>query len=229
MKKVVAVTLMFLAGIYACKHEPLVTPVIKDPTPADTLLTGSASVCFTRDVLPIFQSYCAKAGCHDYISDGYYSLDRYDDIIKHGIIPGNSSGSKVYQAITTSDPGDIMPPLTHLQLTKAQKDIIKKWIDEGARNTACVSVCDPNLYTYSGFIQPLLQRNCQGCHSGSTAAGGLDYTNYSTIKTVALSGKLYGSISHSPGFIPMPNTSSKLSDCEITQVKKWIDAGAPQN
>jgi hypothetical protein len=229
MKKIIAVTLLLLIGAYACKHEPLVAPVTKDPTPPDTIPSGTSGVCFTKDVLPIFQSYCAKAGCHDAATNGDYVLDSYDHIIRRGITAGNSSNSKVYRVIVTTDPGDVMPPPGELQLTQAQKDIIKKWIDEGAKNTACTSNCDPNLFTYSGFIQPLLQKNCIGCHSGSNAGGGLDYTNYSTVKTVALNGKLYGSISHMPGYIPMPNTSSKLSDCEITQVKKWIDAGAPQN
>lgn len=44
-----------------------------------------------------------------------------------------------------------------------------------------------------------------------------------------LNGKLYGSIAHTTGFAAMPQSGNKLSDCQIAQVKKWIDAGAPQN
>ncbi|RTL57274.1 MAG: hypothetical protein EKK37_14590 [Sphingobacteriales bacterium] len=230
MKKILAATLVLLIGVYACKHEPFVNLGSTNSTPPDTIPAGSTGVCFTKDVLPIFQSYCAKAGCHDAAThvEGLV-LDSYNNIIKKGITPGSPSNSKLYRVMVTSDPGNIMPPPGQLPLTQAQKDIIKKWIEEGAKNTACASNCDPNLFTYSGFVQPLLQNNCVGCHSGSSASGGLNLTLYSTVKTLATNGRLYGAITHASGYIPMPNASSKLSDCEITQIKKWIDAGAPQN
>jgi hypothetical protein len=40
---------------------------------------------------------------------------------------------------------------------------------------------------------------------------------------------LYGVISHSPGYRYMPKYGPKLPDCEIAGIKKWIDAGAPNN
>jgi ribosomal protein S16 len=229
MKKIIAVTLLLITGFYACKHEPLIAPITKDPTPPDTIPSGTTGVCFTKDVLPIFQSYCAKAGCHDAASTNDYKLDNYDNIMKRGITAYNASNSKIYRVIITTDPGDIMPQPGNLPLSQAQKDIIKKWIDEGAKNTACTSTCDPGLFTYSGFVQPILQRSCAGCHSGTAASGGINLTVFNTVKAVALNGRLYGAITHATGYKPMPNTSSKLSDCEITQIKKWIDAGAPQN
>src|SRR5690349_8075119 len=35
--------------------------------------SGDTALCFERDILPIFQSNCAKSGCHDAASaqDGY--------------------------------------------------------------------------------------------------------------------------------------------------------------
>jgi len=38
-----------------------------------------------------------------------------------------------------------------------------------------------------------------------------------------------GVISHTPGYIPMPQGINKLSDCQVNQFKKWIQAGAPNN
>jgi hypothetical protein len=49
------------------------------------------------------------------------------------------------------------------------------------------------------------------------------------VRTVALNGKLYGSIAHQAGFSPMPKNGAKLSDCEITQVQRWIAAGSLNN
>ena len=230
MKKLMLLLVTLVAVTYACKHEPLIAPGTKDPTPPDTIPTGSTSVCFTKDVLPIFQSYCAKAGCHDAIThEEDLVLDSYDNIMKKEIKPGNANESKLYKVMIITDPNDMMPPPGNLQLKQEQKDIIKKWIDEGAKNTACNTVCDANLFTYSGFVEKVLQRSCNGCHSGTSASGNLNFTIFNTVQTVALNGRLYGAITHDPLYKAMPNTNQKLLDCEITQIKKWIDAGAPQN
>jgi Planctomycete cytochrome C/Cytochrome C oxidase, cbb3-type, subunit III len=230
MKKLFFISVLFMLEVFACKHEPALTPPRQDPTPPDTLPTWSNAVCFSKEVLPIFESYCAKAGCHDKIThEADFILDSYDNIIKKDFKPGNANESKIYKVIVETDPDDMMPPPGNLPLTQAQKDIIKKWIDEGGKNTTCTVYCNAALFTYSGFVQPLLQKNCTGCHSGTNAAGNINLTVYNTVKALALNGKLYGSISHSPGYKPMPNSGNKLSDCEISQVKKWIDAGAPNN
>jgi len=67
------------------------------------------------------------------------------------------------------------------------------------------------------------------CHSSTSAGGGIDLSTYSTIKAKVSDGKLWGSINQLPGFSAMPKNGSKLSVCEITQIKKWIDAGSPNN
>ncbi|HET9057385.1 MAG TPA: c-type cytochrome domain-containing protein [Chitinophagaceae bacterium] len=231
MKKILFISIVFALAVFACKHEPLLPIGPKDPIPRDTLPNGSSNVCFTRDVLPIFVSYCARQGCHDNIThEGDFILDSYDNIIRKDFKQGNANETKIYKVLIATNPEDIMPPPGNLQLTQSQKDLIKQWINEGGRNTTCTTTCDSSLFTYSGFVQPLLQKNCNGCHNTTNPAGGIDLTAFAVVKSYALNGKLYGSISHSPGYIAMPPTlTSKLSDCEITQVKKWIDAGAPQN
>ena len=45
----------------------------------------------------------------------------------------------------------------------------------------------------------------------------------------AISGKLYGALSWSNGFMAMPQGGSKLPDCNINKIKSWIDAGAANN
>jgi hypothetical protein len=52
---------------------------------------------------------------------------------------------------------------------------------------------------------------------------------YANDKTIAQNGKLYGSINHSAGYSPMPRGMSKLTNCQVANIKKWIDAGVPNN
>ena len=49
------------------------------------------------------------------------------------VVPGNLQASLVYQRITQADPARRMPPeSSHKVLTDAQKDILKRWIADGA-------------------------------------------------------------------------------------------------
>ena len=90
--------------------------------------------------------------------------------------------------------------------------------------------CDTSGVTYTFTIIPLLQANgCTGCHSGGAPSGNISLTDYNNVRTVALNGKLYGVISHSAGFTPMPQGGNKMSSCNINKIKAWIDAGAANN
>lgn len=94
------------------------------------------------------------------------------------------------------------------------------------------SQCDTTNVTYSGTIAPMLSNYCLACHGNSTAASygaNIKLENYSDVLVRVNDGKLYGSISRASGYSPMPKNSAQLSDCMITSVKIWIDAGAPNN
>ena len=123
-----------------------------------------------------------------------------------------------------------MPPAPKPDLTTVQKNIIARWIREGALNTTnCIATCDSNQFKFSSNIQPLLQNHCTGCHSGPAPPNGIDLTAYAGVSVVALNGLLYGVTAHLPGFDPMPKGSGQLSVCEIIQIKKWIQAGSLNN
>jgi hypothetical protein len=53
--------------------------------------------------------------------------------------------------------------------------------------------------------------------------------NYAADRAIAVNGKLYGSVSHASGYSPMPKGGNKLNTCQLSQIKKWIDAGSPNN
>lgn len=83
--------------------------------------------------------------------------------------------------------------------------------------------------SYSQHVVPVLSQYCYNCHTGNSPSGGITMGTYATDKAIAQNGKLYGSISHAAGYIPMPEGMSKLNSCQILAIKKWIDAGLLNN
>ena len=214
--------LIAVVGMNACVHAPWVLPA--------TERTNAPEICFERDILPIFISNCAKSGCHDAQSHkSGYQLDSYASVIKKGIVPGNAAASKIWESVTIGKGEGGMMPQNAPGLTPTQLTLIKNWIVYGAVDSgACTSTCDTANYTYSGAIAPMMQTYCVGCHNSTSAAGG-SLTDYTSVMNAAVNGRLIGSISHLPGYNPMPTASLQLSDCQVTQVKKWVAAGALNN
>jgi hypothetical protein len=235
MKKITILITVFGAIImYACKHtivnpqEPVTTGNGGSGGSGGT--GGTGQVCFD-EILPIFRSSCAKAGCHDAATamKGYV-FDSYANIVRKDIKPGNAAGSKVYKMIIETDEDKRMPRQPYPRLLPAQVQLIRDWINQGAKNTTgcATSVCDTTLFTYTA-VKKIIDANCINCHSGISPAGGLNYSAYAGLKAVADAGRLQGAITHSAGYTPMPFGQPKLDDCKITQIKKWIQSGAPNN
>ena len=236
-------------ALYACKHtppeQPITLPGGGTPTGGGGTGggTGSTAICFESEILPIFQSNCAKSNCHDATThqDGYI-LTTYDNLFKkdgknnsNNIRPGNPSNSELYEVLFETG-SKKMPPPGNTDLTPEQKNLIARWIIEGAKNTTnCNTTCDSNIttVTFSAHINPLLQNHCTGCHSGSNPPGGIDLTTYTNVKpltTNGLNSLLYGVVAHLPGFDPMPKGSANtIPVCEIVLLRKWIQAGALNN
>jgi len=194
--------------VSACKHENL------------DVISGD-SICFERDILPIFVSNCAMSGCHDAVTKAdHYDLSNYTAIMSRGIKPGNPDNSQIWEVITENE----MPP--NGALNREQKSLIKSWIAAGAKNgTNCTVQCDSNVYTFSGAVTKIMS-NCTGCHSGSNASAQVDLSNHAGVQTVALNGRLMGSLLGHSGYASMPPYGSpRLTNCQITQLNKWIGNG----
>ncbi|HEX4875212.1 MAG TPA: hypothetical protein VFV31_00975 [Chitinophagaceae bacterium] len=97
----------------------------------------------------------------------------------------------------------------------------------GNSNAPCTDTT--TFFSYTQKVVPILRQYCYSCHSGSFPSGNQLMGTYTADKTMAQSGKLYGSISHTSGFSAMPKGMAKLSNCQINTVKKWIDAGMLNN
>ncbi len=89
--------------------------------------------------------------------------------------------------------------------------------------------CDTTDISYAANILPIMQNNCYRCHDARNNQGNITLEGYANLKVYADNGRLLGAIRWDAGFSPMPQDASKLSDCTISQVEAWINAGAPNN
>ena len=110
----------------------------------------SKDISYSKDVKPIINTSCLE--CHDGKGEGSEEsgliLNTYDDLMrgtKFGqvVVPGDSESSTLFRLIAhKADPKIHMPPHTKdtlaskikTSLTEKQIDIIKTWIDQGAKN-----------------------------------------------------------------------------------------------
>ncbi|PZF70794.1 hypothetical protein DN068_21355 [Taibaiella soli] len=210
----------------ACKHD-LPKPAGSLNTDTTTQVVPDTGICFERDILPVFITYCTRSGCHDAQTqpDGY-NFTSYETIIAKGIVTGDAKASLIYKDIANGS----MPWYPNPQLSSEQKALIARWINEGAKNgTNCTLVCDSNNISYTMGVKPLIATYCVGCHNAHTNSGNVALDNYSGVQTVALDGRLLNVTMHLQGYLIMPPTGAGLSDCQITQLKKWVAAGAPNN
>lgn len=231
--------ILFIVVVFnSCKHDiinstttyskdtvfVLVPPIVSNPTTGTTV---SDTVCFNTEILPLYVSYCASAGCHDVTShrDGVITTD-YAHIMT-GIRSKNAANSKYYTIIGTE-----MPPKSSPQLTSTHLATIKKWIDQGALNTNCTNVCDTTVFTYAGAIKTILSNNCGGCHGVSPGSANVYLGDYASIKAYVSANKniFLNAINYATSIAAskrMP-PSGKMVDCKIVQIQKWINNGYPQ-
>ena len=130
-KGMMAVFLAVSFLLQSCSYEQIVEPEIA--------VCDSSLVYFAKEVLPILNSNCALGGCHDLSTQsGDVILTDYTNVMNTaGIKPDNAEESVLYKRITSSNPDERMPPPPRDTLAEAQKDIIRKWIDQGAKNLVC--------------------------------------------------------------------------------------------
>ncbi|MDZ4405123.1 PSD1 and planctomycete cytochrome C domain-containing protein [Prosthecobacter sp.] len=94
-----------------------------------------AKIEFNRDVRPILSDNCFYCHGNDpKHREADLRLDiRAEAITAKAFVPGEVKDSELVARILTDDEDDLMPPPdTHKKLTQRQKDILKKWIEQGA-------------------------------------------------------------------------------------------------
>jgi len=91
-------------------------------------------IAFQNDIFPIFQANCIFAGCHAANPPSGLLLTTFNDFEKGGnsgpaFVPKDSGKSLIVQRV---DGGGM--PLGRAPLKKAEIQLIKDWIDEGAED-----------------------------------------------------------------------------------------------
>ncbi len=221
-----AIILVFFC-FSACKHDPFVDAsqhTITENCDPDT-------VYFANDIQPLITSHCAKSGCHDGTSDEDEAeiLSTYTDIMNSGFVEAFEANNSEMIEVLTEGGDDRMPPSPEEPLTAAQIELLKTWINQGARNNECSGDCDTTSVSYSGTIATIINKYCTGCHSGATPGGDITLTNYTEVSTIAADGSLMGTITHNPDYISMPYGGSWLPDCKIDEIRIWVDNGYPND
>ena len=101
---------------------------------------AAGPVQFNRDIRPILSDNCfschgfdakhRKAGLRLDVPEGAF-LPNKEGVV--AIKPGDLKASEVWKRLETTDVDDVMPPPdSHKTLTAEQKQLIKRWIEEGA-------------------------------------------------------------------------------------------------
>src|SRR5215510_10890595 len=97
---------------------------------------AEAKIDFGKDIQPIFEKNCIK--CHGPEKQkGKLRLDSKDAAMKGGkdgaiIVAGDATKSELYRRITLPKGDDDVMPNEGEPLTKAQIDLIRDWINQGA-------------------------------------------------------------------------------------------------
>lgn len=103
------------------------------------LIAGAAAVTakleFNRDIRPILSDHCFR--CHGPDKGHRKAKLRLDvrevALEREAFVPGKPEESELIRRINATDPDDLMPPEDmHKPLSVAQKELLKRWIAEGA-------------------------------------------------------------------------------------------------
>ncbi|HYV25901.1 MAG TPA: DUF1549 domain-containing protein, partial [Candidatus Eisenbacteria bacterium] len=104
----------------------------------------SSQIDFNRDIRPIFSENCyachgpdkskQKAGLRfDLPEEAFKKLESGN----FALVPGDPAKSRVLQLVASDDDDDRMPPKkTGKRLTPAQVDVLRRWVEQGAKWTA---------------------------------------------------------------------------------------------
>lgn len=127
--------------------------------------TPEASIQFDRDVRPILAERCFA--CHGFDEAAREADLRLDTFVgatdeRNGVaavVPGDPDASELVSRITSTDVAVVMPPPESGEpLKSTEKDILRRWIEQGAKYTthwAFVPPQRPALPEVSGVTHPI--------------------------------------------------------------------------
>src|SRR5687767_3697230 len=95
----------------------------------------TTNIDFNRDIRPILSDNSFKCHCpDDKERKAELRLDTKEGALQDVIVPGKSADSALIERLTTADKSMRMPPAkSGKKLTAKQIDLVKQWIDQGAK------------------------------------------------------------------------------------------------
>ncbi|MCX6889292.1 MAG: DUF1549 domain-containing protein, partial [Verrucomicrobia bacterium] len=131
---------------------PRISPILA--ALAVALPAFAAKLDYNEDVRPILSENCFY--CHG--PDGNkrkakLRLDVREDALKHkAFVPGDAEASELVKRLFSTDSEEVMPPPdSHRTISAAQKEILKRWITEGAEYKA--------HWAFTAPVRPALPAN----------------------------------------------------------------------
>ena len=164
---------------------------------------------------------------------------------------GNLADSYLYEVVTMDEEDDMFMPPKGGPLSPEQIDVLKRWIEEGAKASAGGggSADMSDGISFHDHILPLIEDRCLDCHSepyvknGRTIhpKAGLRLDTYESVIKGNLDGTIVekGNAEESTLYAVvtlddddpeiMPPKGEPLTEEEIKMLKQWIEEGAKEN
>ncbi|MFA6456965.1 MAG: c-type cytochrome domain-containing protein [Bacteroidota bacterium] len=98
------------------------------------------TISYSKDIYPLLKSKCLKCHEKDDENPNSFAMDNYSLLRTSGktkdmIIPGNGADSYLIVKLLPKPPkGAQMPIFSKKKLSEEDVDMIKKWIDQGAKD-----------------------------------------------------------------------------------------------
>ncbi len=200
---------------------------------------AQAAKDFASDIAPILSNNCVA--CHSAANaQGKLVLDSLESLQRGGasgpaLVPGNSSGSSLYQRLVIED-RTLRMPFGGKALDPELVASIKEWID-GMAPAGGMDVAANAAVDFHRDIEPIFKANCYGCHAGAKPQSQLRLDVGSAALRGGLSGKvivpgdakasrLIHRVKGEGGEQRMPLRQQPLTGPQIAMLERWIDAGA---
>lgn len=217
---------------------------------------------FTNHVLPILEDRCFSCHQEPYDKNGRtiqpkagLALNTYELVMKGNldntvVTAGDVADSYLHEVLTLDEDDDMFMPPKGGPLTPEQIDIIKRWIEEGAKPKVGGGDSAPTGegISFHDHIFPILEERCLDCHgepyvkSGRTIhpKAGLALDTYEAVLKGNLDGKIIDRGNHEESTLYvvitldpddseiMPPKGDPLSKDEIEMFKQWINEGAKE-
>ena len=206
---------------------------------ADEPPSPSRGPSFAADIQPLLRAKCWR--CHgENVRKAELDL-RSPDTIRKGsesgtiLVPGKAAESRLYEVVEQGE----MPPEKKDPLTKAQVEIIRRWIESGA-SFGNEPASETEVTQHD--IIPILLLRCTACHGRQKREGELDLRSRAAMLIGGKSG---------PAFVPGKPEQSLLlkrihaeempprqrltevsvkpmETAEVEKLTRWIELGAPE-